>query len=152
MRMVLASPEQRREIVSRRLLRAMGLLVAFSLALATFARLTDRPLEAEPVDGRITRERMIRIFADMGGAARVLDDSGTLIADLPSSEGGFIAGVWRAVVFERRKAGVDPDSPVRLMRFSDGRLALRDETSGTRIELLGFGADNVAAFARLLDE
>jgi hypothetical protein len=27
----------------------------------------------------------------------------------------------------------------------------RDEAAGTRFELVGFGADNAAAFARLLD-
>jgi putative photosynthetic complex assembly protein len=152
MRAATASPEQQREIISRRLLRAMGVLVALSLLLVTYARLTDRPLEAMPVDGQIIQERVIHIFADMSGAARILDESGSVIADLPSTKGGFVAGVWRAVVFERHKAGVDPDAPVRLMRFADGRLALRDEVGGGRYELIGFGTDNAAAFARLLNE
>ena len=152
MRAATASPEQQREIISRRLLRAMALLVASSLALVTYARVTDRPLEAQPVDGEIAQERVIHVFADMSGAAQILDANGSLIADLPPTQGGFVAGVWRALVFERQKAGVDPDAPVRLMRFADGRLALRDEVGGTRFELIGFGPDNAAAFARLLDE
>jgi putative photosynthetic complex assembly protein len=152
MRAAIASPEQQREIISRRLLRAMGVLVALSLALVTFARLTDRPLEAMPVDGKIIQERVIHIFADMSGAARILDENGSVIADLPPTEGGFVAGVWRAVVFERHKVGVDPGAPVRLMRFADGRLALRDEIGGGRYELIGFGNDNAATFARLLNE
>jgi putative photosynthetic complex assembly protein len=147
-----ATPEQKREIISRRLLRAMALLVASSLALVTYARVTDRPLEAQPVDGRIVQERVIHVFADMSGAARILDANGGLVADLSPTEGGFVAGVWRAVTFERQKAGVDPAAPVRLMRFEDGRLALRDEAGGTRFELIGFGPDNAAAFARLLNE
>jgi putative photosynthetic complex assembly protein len=147
-----ATPEQQREIISRRLLRAMALLVAGSLALVTYARVTDRPLVAKPVDGEIAQERVIHIFADMSGAAQILDEKGALIADLSSTQGGFIAGVWRAMTFERQKAGVDPDAPVRLMRFADGRLALRDEVGGTRFELIGFGPDNAAAFARLLNE
>jgi putative photosynthetic complex assembly protein len=152
MRLATANPEQQREIISRRLLRAMGLLVACSLALVTYARLTDRPLEATPVDGQIVRERVVHIVSDnVSGAARVLDESGAMVADLSPTQGGFVAGIWRAVVFERHKAGVDPDAPVRLLRFADGRLALRDEAAGTRFELVGFGADNAAAFARLLD-
>ncbi len=152
MRAAIASPEQQREIISRRLLRAMGLLVASSLAIVTYARMTDRPLEALPVDGKIAEERVIHIFADMTGAAQILDADGSLIADLPSTEGGFIAGVWRAVTYERHKIGVDPDAPVRLMQFEDGRLALRDEVGGGRYELIGFGPGNAAAFARLLNE
>lgn len=152
MRAAIASPEQQREIISRRLLRAMGLLVALSLAIVTYARVTDRPLEAMPVDGEIIDERLIHISADMTGAAQILDANGALIADLPSTKGGFIAGVWRAVTYERHKIGVDPDAPVRLMRFEDGRLALRDEVGGGRYELVGFGPENAAAFARLLNE
>lgn len=153
MRNAIASPEQQREIISRRLLRAMGLLVVSSLALVSYARLTDRPLEAAPLDGPVAQERMLRIDADtVSGAARIYDADGTLIADLSSTEGGFVAGIWRALTFERRKAGTDPDAPVRLVRFADGRLALRDDVGGVRFELVGFGRDNAAAFARFLDE
>ena len=153
MRAVAASPEQQREIISRRLLRAMALLVASCLVLVTYARVTDRPLEAKPVDGPIAQERVLHIVADnVSGAATIYDGDGALIADLPPTKGGFVAGIWRALVFERQKAGVDPDAPVRLMRFADGRLALKDDDSGTRFELVGFGRDNAAAFARLLDE
>lgn len=107
MRAATATPDQQREIISRRLLRAMGLMVAASLALATYARVTDRPLEAMPVDGPIVSERVLRIVSDsVSGAARVHDGEGALIADLSPTQGGFVAGVWRAVVFERRKAAL----------------------------------------------
>lgn len=152
MRAAISSPERQREVISRRLLRAMGLLVASSLAIVTYARVTDRPLEAMPVDGKIVDERVVHVFADMNGAAKILDVDGSVIADLPPTEGGFIAGVWRAVTFERHKIGVDPDAPVTLMRFEDGRLALRDEAGEGRYELIGFGPGNAAAFARLLNK
>ena len=153
MRTATVSPDQEREIISRRLLRAMGLLVAGSLALVTYARLTDRPLEALPVDGPVVHERVLNIVSDsLSGAAQIYDENGRLIVDLGPTEGGFVAGVWRAVVFERHKLGVDAGAPVRLMQFSDGRLALRDDLGGGRFELIGFGRDNAATFARLLQE
>lgn len=131
MRTATVSPDQEREIISRRLLRAMGLLVAGSLALVTYARLTDRPLEALPVDGQVVHERVLNIVSDsLSGAAQIYDENGRLIVDLGPTEGGFVAGVWRAVVFERHKLGVDAGAPVRLMQFSDGRLALRDDLGG----------------------
>lgn len=141
-----------RDMIPKALLRAMLALVLVCLAIVTWARLTDRPLAAKPADGPIAHERSIQVFADTSGAARVLDADGTLIVDLPANKGGFIAGVWRSLEFVRGKAGLDPEAPARLIQFKDGRLALKDDLSGWRVELIGFGADNAASFARLLDE
>ena len=139
-----------REKIPMMLIRAMFGLVMIVLLLVTFARVTDRPLEATPKDGPIAQERIIHIFGTMAGAAKVLDANGTLIADLDHTKGGFIAGIWRSLNHERAKIDADPKAPVRLVRFEDGRLALFDDTTGFRIELIGFGADNTAAFVRLL--
>ncbi len=142
---------QDREMIPRILLRAMFGLVLVTLALVTFARLTDRPLEAMPADGPVAQERVIQIFGSMSGKARVLDQHGGLIADLSETEGGFVSGVWRSLNHERAKANIDPNAPVRLVQFTDGRLALFDDATGFRVELRGFGADNTAAFLRLLN-
>lgn len=140
-----------REMVPRFFVRAMFGLVLVVLILVTYARLTDRPLEAMPSNGPIVQERVIHIFGTMAGAAKVLDADGTLIADLDPTKGGFIAGIWRSLNHERAKTGADKHAPVRLVRFDDGRLAIFDDTTNFRVELMGFGADNTAAFARLLN-
>jgi len=57
----------------------------------------------------------------------------------------------RSVRHVRRNHDVAADGPVRLIRFEDGRLALKDDQTGHRIELKSFGADNAAAFKRLLN-
>ena len=147
-----AAAAREREMIPRALLRAMLALVLVCLAIVAWARVTDRPLEAKPADGPVAQERAIQVFADTSGAARVVDADGRLIVDLPSDKGGFVAGVWRSLAFVRARAGVDPEAPARLIRFEDGRLALKDDLSGWRVELIGFGTDNAAAFARLLDD
>lgn len=139
-----------REMVPRALLRAMALLVALSMALAIYARVTDRPLEAMPIAHPIAEERTVQIFARMDGSARVFDIDGTLIADLDPTEGGFIAGVARALGRERIKHGVDASAPVRLIRYQGAGMALRDDATGWRAELTGFGPDNERAFMRLM--
>jgi len=139
-----------REMVPKVLLQAMFGLVLAVLAMVTYATVTDRPLEAIPADGPVAQERVIHIAGTMAGAAKVLDANGTLIADLGPTEGGFIAGVWRSLNHERSKLGADLAGPVRLVQFEDGRLALFDDSTNFRIELVGFGADNTAAFLRLL--
>lgn len=139
-----------KELVPRILLRAISLFVLIVLALVTWARIAGVPPTAAPDDSQIVRERVIHLFGEMTGAARVLDADGTVIADLGTTEGGFIAGVARSLTLKRRQAGVDPAAPVRLVQFADGHLGLRDDFTGWRAELIGFGKDNAAAFAKLL--
>ncbi|WP_424966042.1 MULTISPECIES: photosynthetic complex assembly protein PuhC [unclassified Dinoroseobacter] len=139
-----------REMIPTLLLRAMLFLVLACLAIVAYARVTDRPLEAQFPDQPILEEREIQIFGEMSGAARVLDGEGRLIADLSPQEGGFIAGMTRALARERMKVGVSETAPVRIVRYEDGHLALIDEATGWEAQLIGFGKDNTAAFERLL--
>lgn len=141
-----------REKIPRIILRAMLFLVLSVLALVTWARVTDRPLDATPPDVPVAEVRSIVILGAMDGSARVTDADGTLIADLAPEEGGFIAGMWRALNRERTKARMPLQAPVDLIRFQDGRLALHDPSTGWRVELMGFGHDNTAAFARLMKD
>jgi len=144
--------ERDRELVPRFLVRAVGTLMLISLVLVAYARFTDRPLEAVPPEGAVAAERVVVLFSDMSGAVRVLDAQGSVVADLGPEEGGFISGVGRALARERTKHGVPETAPVRLVRYADGRIALFDDLTGWRAELIGFGRDNAAAFARLLAE
>lgn len=143
-----------REMIPTMLLRAMAVLVACALLITSYAALTDRPLEAMPaLDGEVevVRERMIYIQADgVSGAARVLDANGTVIADLDPSQGGFVAGVERVLSFERERRGDTEVRPIRLVLYANGQLSLRDDQTGWRAELVGFGAKNADVFARLL--
>ncbi len=141
-----------REMIPRTLLRAMLALVLACLTIVTYARLTDRPLEATPpADMAILKQRAVVLQGSMSGAARVLDADGNVIADLGESEGGFVSGMWRVLQRERAKHRVAPDAPVRLIAWADGRLSLIDDSTGWRAELTGFGRDNLAVFARLMD-
>lgn len=150
--MAITSQQMRedREMVPRILIRAVGLLLAACLGIAVYARVTDQPLVSQWPEIEVVEEQTVRIFAEMSGAARVFNTNGELVADLSAEEGGFIAGVTRAMARERLKFDVASDAPVRIVRFADGRLGLRDDLSGWRVELLGFGVDNTAAFDRLL--
>ena len=144
-----------REMVPTLLVQAMGVMCLCALLIVAYARLTDRPLEAMPALGDevpVAAERLVVLTADpQTGAAQVHGADGTLIADLDPTEGGFVAGVHRALAFERNRQGVDPSAPIRLVRYETGQLSLRDPETGWRAELIGFGATNAAAFAALID-
>ena len=144
-----------KEMVPTILVRAMFILCLCVLLIVTYARLTDRPLEATPPpvsEVPAVQERVIRLYGQMDGSARVLDTHGNVIASLSPEEGGFVAGIYRVLERERGAVGLSASEPIRLVRFSDGRIGLRDDYTDFRAELVGFGADNEAVFARLLEE
>ncbi|WP_224816617.1 photosynthetic complex assembly protein PuhC [Hasllibacter sp. MH4015] len=147
--------ERDKEMIPTVLIRAMFILCLCVLVIVTYASLTDRPLSAVPPSEDVVpvvTERSIQIYAEMDGSARVLDLDGSVIATFEQDEGGFIAGVYRVLERERGAVGALASDPIRLVRFADGRLGLRDDLTDFRAELVGFGADNEAAFARLLEE
>jgi putative photosynthetic complex assembly protein len=144
-----------KEMVPTILVRAMFILCACVMLIVIYARVTDRPLSATPpslVESPAVQERVIRLYGQMDGSARVLDTDGNLIANLGPDEGGFVAGIYRVLERERGAVGLSASEPIRLVRFSDGRLGLRDDYTDFRAELVGFGADNERVFARLLEE
>lgn len=159
-RMVRTGPEQKlverdKEMIPTVLIRAMFILCLCVLIIVTYARLTDRPLSAMPpseAEVPIVTERTVRIFAELDGSARVIGLDGTVVANFAADEGGFVAGIYRVLERERGAVGLDASEPIRVVRFADGRVSLRDEYTDFRAELVGFGATNEAAFARILEE
>jgi putative photosynthetic complex assembly protein len=134
------------------LLRAMFALVLAVLVIVAYARLTDVPLSATPPEGAVLQQRdMILTTRDLSGAVVVLNTDGSVLADLGPEEGGFVAGIARVVERERIKGRVAQDGPVRVVRRDTGRIAITDPSTGWSADLMGFGADNARAFARLLD-
>ncbi|MEM6619866.1 MAG: photosynthetic complex assembly protein PuhC [Pseudomonadota bacterium] len=138
------------------LLWGVTLMVLSVCAVVVFATLTGRPPEATPPAGDVVAERDIVVTLAAGGGAVVRD--GTTGADtapvaaLPAGEGGFVSGYWRALTYQRSRHGVDPSLPVTLQRYADGRLSILDPHTGWRFHMQGFGRDNIASFAALLED
>jgi putative photosynthetic complex assembly protein len=142
------TPEK--ELVPRALVRAMFGLVMLCLILVSAHVWTGQPKTAEPPVSPVKAEKTLFLQGDMSGAARVLDADGTVVADLGPEEGGFLSGVWRVLQRERTNARVAPDGPIVVQAFENGRMAVTDPSTGWSADLMGFGQDNAAAFAKLL--
>jgi putative photosynthetic complex assembly protein len=136
------------EAIPKGLLRGMLALVAVALLLTTYAVVTDRPHEGVPAAGAVKAERMIVLQGGDAQAVTVLNPDGSLLMDLP--HGGFITVVQNAMAFSRSKHNVDLTLPVRLVEYTNGRLAIEDPATGWSVELYAFGGDNEAAFRKLL--
>lgn len=130
------------------LIKGLALMALLALAMVTWARLTDRPLSAVPPAAEVLHERTLRLIGGGAQAVTVLDENGAVIADL--AHGGFVTVIQNGLQRARLVQGVPADLPVRIVAYANGRLAIEDAASGWSVELGAFGADNRAAFERLL--
>ena len=140
-----------RDMVPRVLVIAMFGMMAASLALVTFAQLTDQPQRGVYQTSDITSETTITLTGTRNDGVRILDATGAEIAFSQEKRAGFIDVIWVGVKRNRMLEHVEGNPPLRLVRYANGHTAIIDPATDWSIPLIGYGADNTAAFARLLD-
>ncbi len=126
-------------------------LAILSLALATFARLTDVGVLRMPPTPMVEyRDLTFRDLAERG--VDVVDPAtGTVLGRIARSEGGgFIQNVLSGMMIDRKRQATPGEAPYRIARHADGRLYLNDPSTGRRQTVDAFGATQTAVFARLL--
>lgn len=138
------------QMIPRVLLRAMAGLAIIVTAMVAFAVLTDRPHEAQVHTAPVIKSMLINIKDTGDGTIIVTDMNGDILNSSARDKAGFIAVVHSALAYERKTHGITGDDPVTLIRFADGRIGLRDESTGWKIHLTGFGQDNTRAWATIL--
>lgn len=72
------------------------------------------------------------------------------IAHLHTATDGFVLGVLRTMVRDRKANDLPLDAPYVLALRVDGRLVLLDPLIGREIDVRAFGSTNYAAFVKLL--
>lgn len=138
------------QMIPTRLLQAMLALVLASLAVVAFSVLTGRDHTGVPKPADIVAERTIILKGGGAQAVTVLDENGAVLMDLP--HGGFITVIQNANERARFTKGVDKLLPLRIVEYANGRLTAHDDYTGWSAELGAFGADNRAAFERLMSQ
>ncbi|MCK0167654.1 putative photosynthetic complex assembly protein PuhC [Jannaschia sp. S6380] len=139
------------EMVPRVLVQAMFALMTGALLLVGFAVLTDRPHVGVPRLAPVEAESRVYLEGSRQGNVTVRDGAGTVIARSEADRNGFIGVIWRVLARERMKRGIADGAPVRVLRRTNGTIAILDTATDWSVELVGYGEDNVAAFARLVD-
>jgi putative photosynthetic complex assembly protein len=125
-------------------------MALLALLMASVARLTgyqpDRPPPSTAVEVRELR------FVDRADGAVLVYDAadGRLTYTVQPGTNGFVRGVLRGLVRDRRAYHVDSGPPFRLTRWADGRLSLDDPSTGHHVDLEVFGQTNAGAFATIL--
>lgn len=146
------APQRDREKIPLILVRAMFGVALASLLLVSYARITDRPLEGTPVPSPVVAERSLTLSGDRTGVVTVRSaETGAALAVSDEDKNGFISTIWRVLGRQRMQADAAIAAPVILRRHESGRLSLLDTSTGKTIQITGYGPDNMAAFAKLLD-
>lgn len=140
-----------RDMVPSVLVKAMFSLMLAAVVLVGYARLTDRPVGAVAPHSDVEREIAITLVGDRNTGVQVLGADGAELAHSTDELSGFIDVVWIAITRERLLHDIPSNEPLRVVRRANGHTAVIDDTTGWKIELIGYGQDNVAAFAKLID-
>jgi putative photosynthetic complex assembly protein len=139
-------------------LYAAGALIAMSIVTVGSIRAGLLPQPETAPESRQRRQVAAAVTRDFRFEDRA--DGALLVTDMavdrlvfvfpPGSNTGFIRGVMRGLMRERRLHEVARSGPVTVTQWADGALTLEDQTTGRIIELGSFGQTNRAAFAQLL--
>lgn len=140
-----------REMVPRILVQAMFGLMAATLAMVAYAQWFDVPNRGVLVEAPIVQSLDIVMTGDRNGTYVVTDTNGAVIVSSDEYKAGFIGVMGRVIERDRFVNGVTGNPPVQVVRRENGNIAVIDTSVGRSVELIGYGKDNVAAFAKLLD-
>jgi putative photosynthetic complex assembly protein len=125
-------------------------LVLVSLLAVTMVRVTGIGASKQ-LDAAAIAVRDLRFEDRPDGGIDVFDARDDRLVDtVQPATNGFIRGTLRGLSRERKRVGVGPDSPYRLIARADGRLTLEDPSTGRRVDLESFGPTNTGAFAKFL--
>lgn len=140
-----------KEMVPKILVQAMFALMAASLAIVAYAQWFDVPNRGVLVEAPVVQSLDIVLEGDRTGTYTVTTLDGTQIASSADEKGGFIGVMGRVIDRERFVHDLPINAPITVVRRENGNIAIIDDTTDLRVELIGYGKDNVAAFAKLLD-
>ncbi len=127
-----------------------ALLVVAALLAVALVRITGVGAIHVP-DAPSVETREFR-FADRADGSIAVQDARTqqLVDTVAPGTNGFLRSTLRGLARERKRQGIGPEPPFRLIGRADGRLTLEDPATGRRVDLESFGPTNAAVFAQLL--
>jgi putative photosynthetic complex assembly protein len=134
----------------RLVLRAAIGLILFSIVAVVIGQMTERGL-VMTAPAAMVEERSLTFEKLPTGELAIRDgEDERMVALLPEGKDGFILGVLRGLNRTRAVTRTSGPEVYVLTRWDDGRLSLTDPLTDERIDVNGFGRDNLAAFAQLL--
>lgn len=140
-----------KEMVPKFLVQAMFGLMLACLFLVAYAQQNDVPNSGVLIEAPVVASLEIVMTGDRTGVYTVHDTNGTLLATSSDDMAGFIGVIGRVFDRDRQVSGVVGNPSMQVVRRENGNIAIIDKSIDLSVELIGYGKDNVAAFAKLLD-
>ena len=140
-----------KEMVPTFLVRSMFALMIGTVALVAYAQWADVPQKGVLIEAPIVDSVNVTLTGNRNGLYQVFDENGDVLVTSADNAMGFIGVIGRAVDRERLIRGITTNDPITVVRRENGNIAIIDATVDMNVELIGYGKDNVAAFAQLLD-
>ena len=129
---------------------AVGAFVLATLLAVSVVRFTGNGA-MHVADAAAVSVREFRFEDRPDGSIVVLDASGRQLIDtVAPGTNGFLRGTMRGLARERKRQGVGPELPFRMIGRADGKLTLEDPGTGRRVDLGSFGPTNAAVFAQIM--
>jgi putative photosynthetic complex assembly protein len=131
------------------LIAAGALVVAAVIGIAV-VRLTGVGMAHVP-DAPPLAVREFRFEDRPDGSIVVLDASGQrVIETVAPGTNGFLRGTMRGLARERKRQGLGPELPFRMVGRADGALTLEDPATGRHVDIGSFGPTNAAVFSHIM--
>jgi putative photosynthetic complex assembly protein len=129
---------------------ALGGLIIASVVGVAVVRFTGVGAVHVP-DAAAVAVREFRFEDRPDGSIVVLDASGKQLIDtVAPGTNGFLRGTMRGLARERKRQGVGPELPFKMIGRADGKLTLEDPGTGRRVDLGSFGPTNASVFASIM--
>lgn len=125
----------------------IGVSIACALLVTLWSRFVGAPFNDEP--GAVQWQLTLNFEDRSNGDVAVIDPGNRLEIARYVGEQGFVRGALRALARERKRSLFGPEHPFELTGYVNGRVTLRDPSTGMRLNLESFGPENAAMFSRL---
>lgn len=143
--------ENRQEVIHRRAVHGMGVIVVLTVILAAVAQFTGGGARYAPEGAPVAMAELLFEDGERGLVTVHNAATGAHLIEYRENEGVFVRAIMRTVARQRRMRGLGRETPVQLAYFSGGQLWLIDPASGVQMYLNAFGPDNLAAFNEIME-
>ena len=139
------------EIMPKKFLGALGLLILFVLVVVFTYRFMDYPLVGVTPKSIIVKEISLDFVERNRFDVIVLDKYGKVLAESNDGTNGFLGVVFNAVKRERINKRISGDNILRMVQYENGRVAIIDDWTGMEVQVNSFGQKNLEVFSLLFD-
>ena len=139
------------EVIPKRFLQSLVLLIALVLISVFTFRLMDYPLAGVAPKGEIVKEIKLDFVERNRFDVVVRDKYGKVLATSTDGANGFLGVVFNAVKRERIKKRIEGDNTLRMVQYANGRIAVIDDWTQMEIQVNSFGVKNLEVFSLLFN-